>query len=125
MRMFRRGCARYAETEMDEHLVVTRGRNLKLKGKFVDHSLMPFEEWKAKHRDYAKREAKMAVEGRCNANKRMYYKLPRYLRAVAYFCVRYFLQGGFLDGMPGWRWNFWQGLWYRWLVDREIGRISG
>ena len=28
-----------------------------------------------------------------------------------------------LDGLPGWRWNFWQGLWYRLLVDREIGRL--
>jgi glycosyltransferase involved in cell wall biosynthesis len=50
-----------------------------------------------------------------------YYKLPRYFRAVAYFCIRYFLKRGFLDGRAGWRWHFWQGLWYRWLVDREIG----
>ena len=51
-----------------------------------------------------------------------YYKLPRYLRAVMYFCIRYFLKGGFLDGKAGWMWNFWQGLWYRWIVDREISR---
>ena len=60
----------------------------------------------------------------------------------AYFCVRYFLKLGFLDGVArsrkldcplaalgpqnkffggyGWRWHFYQGLWYRWLVDREI-----
>ena len=30
-----------------------------------------------------------------------YYKLPRYLRAVMYFCIRYFLKGGFLDGVAG------------------------
>ena len=29
----------------------------------------------------------------------------------------------FLDGYAGWMWHFWQGLWYRWLVDREIGRM--
>ena len=23
-----------------------------------------------------------------------------------------------------WRWHFWQGLWYRWIVDREIGRMK-
>lgn len=40
----------------------------------------------------------------------MYYKLPRYFRALLYFCVRYFLKRGFLDGVAGWRWNFWQGL---------------
>ena len=58
------------------------------------------------------------------ALKYKYYKLPRYFRAVAYFCIRYFLMLGFLDGLPGWRWHFWQGLWYRCLVDYEIGRVS-
>ena len=23
------------------------------------------------------------------------------------------------------RWHVWQGLWYRWIVDREIGRMKG
>ena len=57
------------------------------------------------------------------AKKDAYYKLPRYFRAVAYFCIRYFLKLGFLDGLAGFRWHFWQGLWYRWIVDREIGRV--
>ena len=26
-------------------------------------------------------------------------------------------------GIAGWMWHFWQGLWYRCLVDREIGRM--
>lgn len=46
------------------------------------------------------------------------------LRALLYFCIRYFLKLGFLDGSAGWMWNFWQGLWYRWIVDREIGRMK-
>ena len=46
------------------------------------------------------------------------------LRALLYFGIRYFLKGGFLDGSAGWMWNFWQGLWYRWIVDREIGRMK-
>lgn len=124
VRAFRRGCARYAQTEMDEHLVIDHGRNYKMKGLFVDHALVPFADWKAKHRDYARREAHMVVAGRCNANKRLYYRMPRYLRAFAYFFMRYFLRGGFLDGHAGWMWNFWQGLWYRYLVDREIGRLK-
>ena len=51
------------------------------------------------------------------------YKMPRYLRAFIYFAIRYFLKGGILDGYGGWMWNFWQGLWYRWIVDLEIGRL--
>lgn len=48
---------------------------------------------------------------------------------VLSFVVRLKLEGiGILmpdlnvDGRAGWRWHFWQGLWYRWIVDREIGR---
>lgn len=48
-----------------------------------------------------------------------------FLSGVAYFCIRYFLKRGFRDGRAGWRWHFWQGLWYSWLVDREIGRMRG
>ena len=109
---------------MDEHIVTSEGKNYKLKGKFVDDSLLPFAEWQEKHRHYAKREARMAVEGRANKNKHLYYKLPPYFRAFAYFCIRYFLKLGFLDGLAGFRWHFWQGLWYRWIVDLEIGRMK-
>ena len=122
VRAFKKGYGRSIVAEMDEHIVTSEGKNYKLKGKFVDDSLLPFAEWQEKHRHYAKREARMAVEGRANKNKQLYYKLPPYFRAFAYFCIRYFLKLGFLDGLPGWRWHFWQGLWYRWIVDREIGR---
>ena len=26
--------------------------------------------------------------------------------------------------VSGWRWHFWQGLWYRWIVEREIVRMK-
>lgn len=123
VRMFRFGKGRSSQSEMDEHIVMSEGRNEKLKGKFVDDSRISMEDWREKHRGYAKREAKMAVDGRANANKRIYYKLPPYLRALAYFSYRYFFRLGFLDGYAGWMWHFWQGLWYRWIVDREIGKL--
>ena len=59
-------------------------------------------------------------------------RLCYFLRAVAYFCIRYFLKLGFLGGLAGFCWHFWQGLWYRWLVggsgdweDEEILRQAG
>ena len=119
VRMFRRGRGRYAETLMDERIIF-EGEKLPVPVVFYDDNLNSLEWWKEKHRGYAKREAKMAVEGQANKNKRMYYKLPPYFRAVIYFCIRYFLKLGFLDGLAGFRWHFWQGLWYRWLVDMEI-----
>ena len=122
VRMFRAGRAKYAETLMDERLIY-EGKKLEVPVVFWDDNLNDLAWWKNKHRGYAKREAEQALAGTSqDSRKAGYYKLPRYLRAVMYFCIRYFLKGGFLDGKAGWKWNFWQGLWYRWIVDREIGR---
>lgn len=134
LRIFRRGRAKIEQRAMDEHMLVD-GKVIDFDGAFYDHNLNSFEWWQNKHRGYAKREALDAIQlfndperlkrpSPTDRKKMTYYKLPRYLRAVMYFCIRYFLKGGFLDGMPGWRWNFWQGLWYRWIVDVEIGRMS-
>ena len=133
LRVFRRGRAKIEQRAMDEHMLVD-GKVIDFDGAFYDDNINTFGWWKEKHRGYAKREARDAVgvfadrdrlanPSATDRKKIAYYKLPRYLRAVMYFCNRYFLKGGFLDGCTGWRWNFWQGLWYRWLVDREIGRL--
>ena len=142
LRVFRRGKAFCEERYMDEHMQLKEGRAVEFDYDFVDHNLNSFEWWRQKHRGYAKREAMDALEimaeiksGKAKAvkidgqaaakrlKKYQYYKLPRYFRAFAYFVIRYFFKGGFLDGKAGWRWNFWQGLWYRLIVDREIGRM--
>lgn len=128
VRMFRRGRGRYAETLMDERIVFD-GEKLSVPVVFYDDNLNTLEWWKEKHRGYAKREAQQAIESLksgvwTDPRKAKYYKLPRYFRTVAYFCIRYFLKLGFLDGLAGFRWHFWQGLWYRWIVDLEIGRMK-
>ncbi|MBQ6328488.1 MAG: glycosyltransferase family 2 protein [Kiritimatiellae bacterium] len=128
VRMFRRERGRYAETLMDERMVFD-GEKLSVPVVFYDDNLNSLEWWKEKHRGYAKREAQQAMESLksgvwTDPRKARYYKLPPYFRALAYFCVRYFLKLGFLDGAAGFRWHFWQGLWYRWLVDREISILK-
>jgi len=123
VRMFRKGHGRYSETLMDERIVF-EGEKLPVPVVFYDDNLNSLDWWKEKHRGYAKREAEQAIAGTFqDPRKAKYYKLPPYFRAVAYFCIRYFLKLGFLDGLAGFRWHFWQGLWYRWLVDREIGKL--
>jgi len=141
LRIFRRGKGFCEERYMDEHIELREGHAVEFEYDFVDHNLNSFEWWKEKHRSYAKREAmdameimtclnsgqakKIKITGQAaskRATKYAYYRLPPYFRAFAYFCIRYFLKGGFLDGYAGWMWNFWQGLWYRWIVDEEIGR---
>lgn len=128
VRMFRRGRGRYAETLMDERIVF-EGEKLPVPAVFYDDNLNSLDWWKDKHRGYAMREAQQAIESLktgvwTDPRKASYYKLPRYFRAIAYFCIRYFLKLGFLDGLAGFRWHFWQGLWYRWQVDREIAKMK-
>lgn len=127
VRMFRSGHAKYSETLMDERIVY-EGKKLSVPVVFWDDNLNGLEWWKQKHRGYAKREAEQAIKSMKSGHwvdprKAKYYRLPRYFRVLVYFGIRYFLKGGFLDGYAGWMWNFWQGLWYRWSVDREIGRL--
>ena len=128
VRMFRRGEGRYAETLMDERIVFD-GDKLSVPVVFYDDNLNSLAWWKEKHRGYAKREARQALESIksgvwVDPRKAKYYRLPPYFRAFIYFCIRYFLKFGFLDGIAGWRWHFWQGLWYRLLVDREISKMK-
>ena len=128
LRLFRRGHGRSDMKIMDEHIVVD-GKVVEFDNDFVDHSLISFEEWKLKHRGYAKREAQSYLSGERStgekaAKKAAYYRLPPYFRAFAYFCIRYFLKLGFLDGVAGFRWHFYQALWYRCLVDREISKLK-
>jgi len=53
----------------------------------------------------------------------LYERFPLFIRALAYFIYRYFIRLGFLDGREGLIFHFWQGLWYRLLVDYEVFKI--
>lgn len=129
VRFFKYGIGRCEDRAMDEHVVTSEGRDYRLRGEFVDDNLNSMDWWREKHRGYARREAADALafergEIHFKDIKEKYYRMPRYFRAFAYFVIRYFMLGGFLDGYAGWMWHFWQGLWYRWLVDVEIGRMK-
>ena len=124
LRAWRYGKGRLENRAMDEHAIVD-GEVIDFDGAFYDDNLNTMDWWREKHRGYARREAVDALAGeKFKSSKALYYRCPRYLRAVAYFLYRYVLRLGFLDGYAGWMWHFWQGLWYRWIVDVEISRMK-
>ena len=51
---------------------------------------------------------------------KLYYKLPMFLRPSLYFCYRYFIRLGFLDGKEGFIYHYMYQRWYRCLVDAKI-----
>lgn len=135
IRMFRRGKARYENRIMDEHLKVTEGETHICKNKFIDDNRMPLSFFIEKHNGYAEREARLLIQQEtvtdCTGDyadivkakreqKAKYSKMPLFWRAFGYFCYRYFFKLGFLDGKEGFLWDFFQGFWYRTLVDAKI-----
>ena len=148
MRMFRTGYGRYDARLMDEHIVLKEGKSMVFDNDFCDHSLINISEYCKKHINYAQREAAEILNEIYNfttedtqkhlhfgeqaaekhKTKGRYNSLPLFWRSFAYFCYRYFLRGGFLDGREGFLFAFIQGWWYRTLVDAkiyEIKRASG
>ena len=68
-------------------------------------------------------QARGALEGQAAEKRRKkmrYARMPLFWRALVYFCYRYFLRGGFLEGREGFLWHFLQGWWYRTLVDAKV-----
>jgi len=131
VRVWRTGCCRIEDREMDEHMVVLRGETMDFGGVFYDDTLQSFKEWQEKHYTYARKEAANFFKVFCDirnipnpsptdVKKIQYYTWPCYVRGLVYFGIRYFAKLGFLDGVTGWRWHFWQGYWYRWIVDNNI-----
>ena len=140
IRLFKKGMVRYEQRLMDEHLQVLEGNTAEFQGKFVDDSLIGIRAFVAKHNSYSDREAALLLDAEFglteipqsdNSNfaeevavkrrqKERYAKMPLFWRSIGYFCYRYFFKLGFLDGKEGFLWDFFQGLWYRLLVDAKV-----
>jgi len=79
------------------------------------------QQWARNGRRGTGLEAQAAEKRR---KKMRYAKMPLFWRAFVYFCWRYFLRGGFLEGKEGFLWHFLQGWWYRTLVDAKVWEIK-
>lgn len=142
VRLFRLGKARYEQRLMDEHLLVTQGRTVSFQHKFIDDNRQPIQHFITKHNGYSIKEAIMLLDaeyhfletnvadGYCEEVKKKrkektkYGQMPLFWRAFGYFCFRYFVKFGCLDGKEGFLWDFFQGLWYRMLVDAKVMEIK-
>jgi glycosyltransferase involved in cell wall biosynthesis len=141
LRLMRHREARCEGQLMDEHFVV-EGEVGHLVHDFIHDDKRGIEDWKAKHRRYATLKAREYWQRRNNSSaaiadgsagdaeqamraaKRVWYdRLPLFIRAVLYFQYVFFLKLGFLDGPTGCEYHWLRGLWYPWLIDREILRM--
>jgi glycosyltransferase involved in cell wall biosynthesis len=133
--IFKYGKGRFEERAMGEHIVLSEGRCVDLKNDAIHHTLKTLDLYINKHNWYATREVQDYFDvrsGRENAlldgqpekakklRDGLYYRLPMFLRARLFFCYRYYLRLGFLDGTPGYIFAFMQAYWYRTLVDAKL-----
>lgn len=141
LRIFRYRKAICEQRLMDEHIQLLEGKSVEFEHDFCDENIHDVSWFCHKHVDYAAREAvdlldielnltgivmadrnrKISTQAEEKRHLKHYYaKKTLFWRSFAYFCYRYFLRGGFLDGKEGFVFNFVQGWWYRTLVDIKI-----
>lgn len=143
LRIFKYGHGQCEERWMDEHIVLNTGKTVHFDHFFLDDNLNSFGWWINKHNGYSIREAIDLLDVELNltgtvkaldgigeeaSQKRMkklkYAKAPLFWRSFFYFLYRYFFKLGFLKGKGQFIWDFFQGWWYRTLVDAKIYEIK-
>ncbi len=126
------------EGELADHRFYVAGNCARLSAYFVEDNQNELDilVWTQKQLVYAKRQAQEELLRRRNDMnwstlpslfgtpdqrtlwlKRVWYRLPLYIRPFLYFGYRYFLRLGFLDGKQGFIFHYLQGFWYRLMVD--------
>lgn len=134
LRLWRKGSVYMEQRWMDEQLVLKEGDAITFRHCFIDDNLNGLSAWTQKHNQYSNREILTQLDSRYNLfnegsddtlkarnrKKSLYYRMPRFLRALGYFFVRYIVFLGFLDGIRGLIWLTLQAYWYRFLVDSKM-----
>lgn len=137
MRLFRSGSARCEDRLYDQHFQCS-GRTRLLRGLLHDMNVGTLTEWINRHNRWSSLEADELLresvasgdrlQARLTADPRerrrlykgVYYGAPRLWRPWLYFCFRYIVQLGFLDGRVGFVYAFLQALWFRMVVDAKL-----
>lgn len=136
--MFKTGTARVEDRKMDEHTVLSAGRSVSAKERFIHYDFKDMTHWIHKMNWYATREMqdyfdfvngkhgnldKQSGNGIAGVRKKkfgFYYKLPMFSRSWLVFIYFYIFRLGFLDGREGYIYNYMYHRWYRNLVDTKI-----
>lgn len=144
LRLFQYGKGICEQRLMDEHIQLFEGHSVEFDHDMIDENLNNLSWMCHKYVNYAIREAVDLLDieldltgagktdrekyiGRQAHGKRMkkqkYAQQPLFWRSFAFFCYRYFLRGGCLDGKIGFIFNFLNAWWYRMLVDAKVFEI--
>lgn len=131
--IFRNGWGRIEQRYMDEHTILSEGRDVRIRARFDHYDFKSVGHFASKLVWYSGREVMDVLgaqgeEDLQNAGIRrtrklktgLYYRLPRFFRVLCIFIFRYIFQLGFLDGAPGLIYHFMYSFMYRFLVDAKL-----
>ena len=136
MMLFKRGIGRLEDRKRDPHSVLSSGRNVSLKERFLHYDFKDLDNYIRRYNWYATREmqdyiaftrgastdiqADPYIQSRRKKKFGLYYRAPKFLRAWLWFLYNYIFRLGFLDGREGFLFHYFECLWYRMLVDAKI-----
>ena len=137
LRLFKKNKGKCAERLYDQHYVVN-GRTAILKGDIVNTVTPDIKALIAKYKvELEAREILYNDDRTLNIKfngtpiertnwlrYKIYYRAPLFARPVLYFLYRYLLRFGFLDGKEGLVFHFYQGFWFRFLIDMKIFELK-
>jgi glycosyltransferase involved in cell wall biosynthesis len=136
LRLMRHKAARCEGMLMDEHFSVD-GEAGRLENDIMHDDRRGLKYWFVKHRRYAELKARERAAGRSTegptgedetsksraAKRRVWDKLPLFVRPILYWAYCLFVQGGILDGIRGIIYHTLHGFWYPFIIDVNIVRV--
>jgi glycosyltransferase involved in cell wall biosynthesis len=133
LKLFRRSAVSVDDADLVDHHFTVSGRTVVLEHDLVEDNRneADIRVWIDKHNRYAALQAREeenradpgegrifgSPDDRTRWRKRVWKRLPLYVRPFGYFFYRYVIRLGFLDGKEGLIFHFMQACWYRLLVD--------
>jgi len=142
LKLFRKDAVSIDEGELVDHHFHVRGRTATLRGEIIEENRNEnvIATWIAKHNRYAVLQAREEFERGPSAvhhgrffgspdervlwKKRVWKRLPLFVRPCLYFLYRYVIRLGFLDGRQGFVFHVLQAFWYRLLVDINLEELG-
>ena len=142
--LFKTGIGRIENRKMDEHTILSKGKSIYCKERFIHYDFKDMTHWINKMNWYATRELqdyyefinsenldisinqedKNINDSIINSTRKkkinFYYKLTLFFRSWLLFIYNYIFKLGFLDGKEGFVYHYMYHRWYRTLVDAKI-----
>jgi glycosyltransferase involved in cell wall biosynthesis len=136
LRLFRNGAGRCESRKYDQHFILN-GRAGRIHAPMIDDNRMSLREWTERHNRWSDAEVQEilhpttegVIQGKLRggtpmqmkrALRKLFLRVPLFVRSFGFFFYRYIVRLGFLDGRPGLIYNVLQTFWYRFLIDAKL-----